>query len=275
MDCINIYNLEVFANHGVLKEENVLGQKFVVSVNMYMDTTKAASEDNVEKTVNYAQVCMDITNHFKENTYQLIETVANEIAMMILRKYSVLEKVDVEVKKPWAPVHLPLDSVSVKVTRKRHTIYVGLGSNMGDKTENLNKALKIIDEDEDSYVYKVSEFISTKPYGYTNQDDFVNGAACIRTLRNPHEFLKLIGVIEKKLNRVRQIHWGPRTIDVDILLYDNEIIRNDELIIPHIEMHKRDFVLKPLCDIAPQAYHPVLCKSVAALYDELISLQED
>ena len=268
-DCINIYNLDVFGNHGVLKEENILGQKFSICAKLYLDTSIAAKEDDVSQTVNYADVCTLISEHFKSHTFNLIETAANEIADLILKKYDLICEVEIEVKKPWAPVKYPLESVSVSVKRKRHIVYVGLGSNMGDKQSNLRKALEIIDNDELSYVFKVSEFITTAPYGYENQDDFMNGAACIKTLRSPKEFLDLIGEIEKQLNRVRQIHWGPRTIDVDILLYDDCIINTKDLIIPHYEMHKRDFVLGPLNKIAPEAVHPVLNKTVACLYNEL------
>lgn len=271
MDSINIYNLEVFANHGVLKEENILGQKFIVNVCMYMDTSCAAKTDDVEKTVNYADVCMTITDHFKENVYKLIETAANETADMLLIRYPLISEIDVEIKKPWAPVRLPLESVSVKISRKRHTVYVGLGSNMGDGKENIQKALDIINEDERSYVDKVSELIVSKPYGYENQDDFVNGAAIIKTLRTPYEFLELIGVIEQELKRERKIHWGPRTIDVDILLYDDIIMRTKELTIPHYDMHKRDFVLGPLCEIAPGVHHPVYGKTALLMYDELLN----
>ena len=269
LDCINIYNLEVFGNHGVLKEENVLGQKFIINVHMYLDTLIAASNDDVNSTVNYAEVSMLITNHFKNNTYNLIETAANEIANLILKTYDKVQKITIEVKKPWAPVRLPLESVSVSITRMRHTVYIGLGSNMGEKEDNLNKAIEIINSDELSYVESVSNWISTKPYGYTKQDDFLNGAACVKTLRSPKEFLEYIGVIEKELNRVRQIHWGPRTIDVDILLYDDCIINTKDLIIPHYEMHKRDFVLLPLKEIAPNVVHPVLNKNIACLCNEL------
>lgn len=269
MDCINIYDLLVFANHGVLREENVLGQKFVINAAIYLDTTDAAKNDDVEKTVNYALVCRMITEHFMNNTYKLIETAANETADMLLNAFPIIAELEIEVKKPWAPVHLALDSVSVKIRRKRHKVYIGLGSNMGDREKNIETALKIIDDDELSFVVKSSKLIETKPYGYEQQGNFVNGAAIVGTMRTPEEFLELIGFIEEKLDRVRQIHWGPRTIDVDILLYDDKIINTDKLTIPHYEMHKRDFVLSPLNEIAPQAVHPVFGKTIACLWNDL------
>lgn len=269
MDCINIYELLVFANHGVLKEENVLGQKFIVSARLFLDTKKAAKNDNVDETVNYALVCKLITKHFQNNTYKLIETAANETAQLILKEFELVESIELEVKKPWAPVHLALESVSVKIQRKRHNVYISLGSNMGDKIDNLNKALQIINDDELSYVSLKSDYIQTKPYGYEEQDDFVNAAALIKTLRSPEQFMELISRIEKELDRQRLIHWGPRTIDVDILLYDDEIIYNKDLIVPHIDMQNRNFVLEPMIQIAPGVNHPVLQKSMLSLYLDL------
>ena len=269
MDCINIYDLLVFANHGVLKEENVLGQKFVVSVSLYVDTREASKDDDVDKTVNYAEVCKLITNHLQSNTYKLIETAANETAKAILTAFPKIYELELEIKKPWAPVHLAIDSVSVKIRRKRNVAYIGFGSNMGDRKKYLQDAIKLINDDELSYVDKVSSFIETKPYGYTDQDDFLNGAAKVYTLRDAHSFLELLSDIENKLGRVRQIHWGPRTVDLDILLFNDEIINSKNLIVPHIEMHKRDFVLKPMMEIAPEAVHPVLNSTVSALYYKL------
>lgn len=266
MDSIRIYDLMVFANHGVLKEENVLGQKFVISANLYMDTKNAAKNDDVSLTVNYADVCMFITRHFQNNTYKLIETAANETAYAILKEFPKIQEIEIEVKKPWAPIHMALDSVSVKIKRKRHDVYVGLGSNIGDTEKNIMKALEIINQDELSYVDTVSSLIITKPYGYEEQDDFLNGAALIKTLRTPMEFLELIGQIENELKRVREIHWGPRTIDVDILLYDDEIIYTQDLIIPHKDMINRSFVMEPMLEIAPNIKHPVLDKTIVELY---------
>ena len=89
------------------------------------------------------------------------------------------------------------------------------------------------------------------------QDDFLNGAVMLRTLRTPEELLELIGEIERSQKRERIIHWGPRTVDLDILLYDQEIIHTESLTVPHIEMANRMFVLEPMCEIAPYAKNPL------------------
>jgi dihydroneopterin aldolase/2-amino-4-hydroxy-6-hydroxymethyldihydropteridine diphosphokinase len=97
------------------------------------------------------------------------------------------------------------------------------------------------------------------------QEDFLNGALYMKTLRTPAELLALIASIENELKRVREIHWGPRTIDLDILLYDDQIIQSENLNIPHVEMEKRQFVLEPMAEIAPWLRHPILGKTMKEL----------
>ena len=119
----------------------------------------------------------------------------------------------------------------------------------------------------------VSDFLVTAPYGGVEQDDFLNGAMKIRTLLTPHELLERLHEIEQEAKRERVVRWGPRTLDLDILLYDDLILDEEELHIPHIEMYKRDFVLKPLCQIAPYARHPVYNRTAAELLADLERLK--
>lgn len=269
-DLINIIDLEVFAKHGVLPEENVLGQKFLVSATMYTDTTKAGLTDSIENSVNYADVCHFITKYLTENTFKLLEAAAENLATQLLLSYPLLNKVDIEIKKPWAPIGLPLNYVSVKISRGWHIAYIALGSNMGDKEKYLNDAITMINDDDMCIVNKVSSFIVTPPYGYTEQDEFLNGAIKVQTLYSPKMLLSFLQDLELKANRVRQIHWGPRTLDLDIILYDNIICEDDTLVIPHPEMHKRDFVLTPLKEIAPNCLHPVFNKTISELLNEIL-----
>lgn len=268
-DFIYIEGLEVFAHHGVYKEETSLGQKFIVSAKLNLDVSKAAQEDNLELSVNYAEVCKYITEFTQKNSYKLIETVADNLARAILVRYSGISECEVTVKKPWAPIGLPLECVSVTVSRKWHTVYLSIGSNMGDKKAYLDEAVKSFEKSPLNKVIKVSSYIETKPYGGVEQDDFLNGAVMVRTLMNPCELLDFIHEIEKDNDRKRDIHWGPRTLDIDILLYDDLVMESDELIIPHSDMCNRDFVLKPLSEIAPRTIHPLYGVTVAELYARL------
>ncbi|MBR3025180.1 MAG: dihydroneopterin aldolase, partial [Oscillospiraceae bacterium] len=131
MDIIKIKNLEVFSNHGVLKEENVLGQKFLISADIYLDTREAGTTDDLNKSVNYSEICHLVKNIMENNTFKLIETAAEKLATAILLAYGLIKKIVLEVKKPWAPILLPLEYVSVTVERKWHNVFLSLGSNMG------------------------------------------------------------------------------------------------------------------------------------------------
>ena len=120
-----------------------------------------------------------------------------------------------------------------------------------------------------SKVEKVSGFITTPPYGVTDQPDFLNGCLRMKTLYYPKELLRELNRIEKEAGRERIIHWGPRTLDLDIIFYDDLISQEDDLCIPHVEMHKRSFVLEPLEEIAPYKRHPGNGKTVRQMLEEL------
>ncbi len=269
MDRINIKGLEIFAHHGVYREETVLGQKFIVDVSMHVSTRAAGRSDDLDKSVNYGLVCTDIQEVMKNKNYKLIETVAEEIADTILLKYDDVRGVDVTVKKPWAPVLVHVDNVSVSISRKKHVAYLGLGSNMGDRESYLDMAIDELNKDRYTKVTKVSDFIETEPYGGVEQDDFLNGCLEIETLREPEELLELVNSIEKDAGRKRIIHWGPRTLDIDILLFDDLVYDSEDLHIPHVEMHKRAFVLQPLSAIAGYKRHPLLGSTVEELAKKL------
>lgn len=270
MDQIIIKNLEVFAYHGVLKEENTLGQKFLVSAELGTDIREAAHDDDIQKSINYASVCKSIDAFLKEHTYNLIETTAERLAEYLLLTYDRIDTIQLEIKKPWAPILMTLDTVSVSIQRKWHRAYLGIGSNLGDKEANLKEAIRLLDEDEVTKVLRVSSLIVTEPVGGVEQDDFLNGALLIKTLRSPMELLNLIARIEKELKRERIIHWGPRTIDLDILFYDDEVLQTKDLTIPHPELANRLFVLEPLSEIAPWMKHPVLGETVIALKNKCL-----
>lgn len=273
MDKIHIKNLEVFARHGVFPEENVLGQKFVVSAVLHTSTRAAGKTDDLTKSIHYGEVSQFVTEFMEQNTFQLLETAAERLAEELLLNTERLEKIRLEIKKPWAPVGLPLETVSVEIERGWHTAYIALGSNLGDKEANLRLGVEGLRSIRGCRVEAVSDFLVTVPYGGVEQDDFLNGAMKIRTLLTPHELLERLHEIEQEAKRERVVRWGPRTLDLDILLYDDLILDEEDLHIPHIEMYKRDFVLKPLCQIAPYARHPVYNRTAAELLADLERLK--
>ena len=187
----------------------------------------------------------------------------------ILLSFPLIRSVRLELHKPQAPIRLPFEDVAVRICRGWHTAYVALGSNMGDRKAYLEAAIEELKKVETIREIKVSEIIETEPYGYTDQDKFLNAAIGFETLLTPEALLSVCHEIEKKGNRERKIHWGPRTIDLDILLYGDCVMHTETLTIPHSEMHKRQFVLEPLSEIAPYVKHPVLGKSVSMLLEDL------
>ncbi len=269
-DEIRIEGLKIYANHGVFVEENRDGQFFYVNAVLYTDAGKAGKTDNLEHSVDYGAVCIYITQWMKENTCLLLETVAERLAKDILLKYDLIFGVDLEIRKPHAPIPLPFDCVSVKIHRCWHRAYIALGSNMGDKEQYIVQALEALKARPEINVKKVSGLLVTKPYGGVEQDDFLNGAVEVETLLSPEELLEVLHEIENAADRKRSLRWGPRTLDLDLLFFDKLIYESETLIIPHADMANRDFVLKPMAEIAPHFIHPVLQKTMKCLLDELV-----
>ena len=268
MDRIHIEKLEVFARHGVCREENSLGQKFLISADLFKDLHEAGKTDELLSTVHYGKVCEFITKIASENTYKLIEKLAEEIAVKILVRFDV-EKVRIRVDKPWAPMLLHVDTVFVEVERQWHTAYISVGSNLGERDTTIRDAISMLDSFEEIDVKSVSDIIETKPYGVTDQPDFLNGCIEIRTLLRPNELLAELLLIEASFGRERKEHWGPRTLDLDILLYDDQCILSKDLVIPHPDMCNRYFVLKPLSQIAPYVIHPITKEPVYKLLENI------
>lgn len=272
MDKITIRQLEVFAHHGVFPEENVLGQKFVFNITLYLSTRKAGRSDELTASIHYGEVSHFVQQFVQGHTWKLLETVAEQLAEALLLEYPLLEAVDLEIQKPWAPIGLPLETVSVAIHRGWHTAYVALGSNMGDKKGYLDGAVRQLEERKDCRVVQVSDYLVTAPYGGVEQDDFLNAALELRTLLEPEELLDCLHQIEQAADRKREIHWGPRTLDLDILLYDDLVLDSPDLHIPHREMALRDFVLEPMVQLAPWKRHPLLGRTMEEL---LAALKEN
>jgi 2-amino-4-hydroxy-6-hydroxymethyldihydropteridine diphosphokinase len=150
-----------------------------------------------------------------------------------------------------------------------HIVYISFGSNIGDREEYIIQALSLLHKHQKIVIKEISSLYETVPVGYVHQRKFINGVVRIDTELSYKELLGYIGYIEDRLGRRRVVHWGPRTIDLDILLYDDICITTSEICIPHSEMHKRAFVLVPLNEIAPDVVHPVLHMTISELIEDI------
>ena len=268
-DQIRIEELEVYAHHGVYPEENEKGQHFYVNATLYANTRPAGMADDLRLSTNYGEVCQFITEFMQQHTFQLIETVVEWTAYEVLQQFPLVQGLDLEIRKPEAPIPLPFGSVSVAIHREWHEAYIAVGSNMGDSRGHIAKALGQLEKHKDIQVTKVSGLLETLPYGGVEQENFVNGMFEIRTLLTPEELLRELHKIEASEGRERKIHWGPRTLDLDIIFYDDLIYSSEDLVIPHVDMENRYFVLKPLSELAPNFRHPITHKTVAQILAEL------
>lgn len=269
MDEIRIDNLEVYAGHGVFEFENTNGQSFFVNAILYTNTRQAGQKDDLTLSTHYGEVSKCINRLLREHTFQLIETVAEYIAEQVLLNFPLVQMLDLEIRKPQAPVALPFESVSIKIRRGWKKAYIGIGSNMGDTRGYLQSALEGIERNERIRKVRASKLIVTKPYGGVAQDDFLNGAVEVETLFTPEELLFFLQSLEQGANRERKVHWGPRTLDLDILFYEDFISDKPLLTVPHPDMQNRDFVLKPLNELCPYYIHPIIGKSVRQMLWEL------
>ena len=174
-------------------------------------------------------------------------------------------------KKKTRKSALRLKKSSVKRRVKKgepQLVYLGLGSNVGDREEYIEQVVFLLGKTKGITVVKRSTNYETEAEGVEDQPPFLNAAIEIETTLSPQKLLSVIQETENTLGRERGIEWGPRTIDIDILLYGDEIISDDKLQIPHPLLHERLFVLQPLAEIAPEAIHPTLEKTISDLYEE-------
>ena len=148
--------------------------------------------------------------------------------------------------------------------------YIALGSNLGDKEKNLRRAFVLLTQ-QGVEVVRVSSFLSTEPYGVTDQPQFLNAVACVRTSLAPLALLDVLLATELAMGRVRLRHWGERNIDLDLLLYEDVVLDTPRLRLPHPDMQNRDFVLLPLAEIAPELKHPTLQKTIWELKENLMN----
>ncbi|MBM7866442.1 2-amino-4-hydroxy-6-hydroxymethyldihydropteridine diphosphokinase [Heliobacterium gestii] len=257
MDRILMRGMSFYGYHGALPEEQVLGQPFTVDLALDVDLRRAGKSDAVEDSVHYGEVYNRVRAILEGRPRATIEAVAEAIVVAVYRDFPAVQGLKVRVEKPKAPVPGLFQSMAVELNRPAPArCYIALGSNMGDRAENLADALRRLQRTPGVAVIDHSSWYATKPVGVVDQEDFLNGAASLLSWLTPQELLALLLETEAAMGRVRLIKWGPRLIDLDLLLYGDAVVEEENLMVPHPYLSERRFVLVPLAEIAPDHRHP-------------------
>lgn len=242
--------MEFEGHTGCFDFEKKDGQKFIVSLDLFVDRIRGCYTDDLADTVDYSKIYEVTKETVTGDDGNLIERLAQKIADAVLEADKRILKVRVNVSKPEAPVKGIFETMEVTIERKRKEfVIVSLGSNMGDREANIlaaEKALQAIDGNEG---FKFASIYETEPVGLEDQPYFLNTCIGFYTDIEPFELLDKIHVIENDLLRTREVHWGPRTIDIDIIFYGDRVIMKPELTIPHPRWNVRSFVTVPLREI--------------------------
>lgn len=266
MDNVSIVDLEIFAHHGVFDFEKENGQTFFVSCECALSTRAAGEADQLDLALDYGSLAHRLTELFTSQSFDLIEAAAEYCTRALLHEFPLIHALTLTIKKPSAPVNLPLAYPMVRIHRCWQPAILALGSNIAPRHAHLDAALAAFETDPDIRVRKIAPWIETDPVGYEDQGPFINGAVMIETLLTPEALLDRIHEIEAAEGRERLIHWGPRTLDIDIIYYADLLLATDNLTIPHPLCLTRDFVMQPLTTIAPYWIDPRYNQTVSTLW---------
>ena len=267
-DSILLTGVSAIGYHGVFDFEKREGQEFSVDLKLTVNHDWASSTDDVRWTVNYATVAQIAHKAIVGPPVDLIETLADQITREVINLAGVLE-VEVTVHKPHAPIAVSFGNVSVTRTRSANLsqsirVALGIGSNMGNRQAHLQSVLDALNAASEVNVIDVSPVYETAPVGGPDQQDFLNAVVIINTALSPQEVLDLAHDCEIRAGRVREVHWGPRTLDVDVLAYGALQSEEVDLTLPHPRIAERGFVLIPWADVDPD-FVPLVGKTVADL----------
>ena len=259
-DRIELRGLRVRGNHGVFEFEKREGQDFVIDVTLHTSVSRAAATDDLNETIHYGELAEEVAGIVEDNTFDLIETLAERIADHCLR---LCGHVEVVVHKPSAPIQRTFNDVSVGIERFRTAAeagpapaaeaYLNLGANLGDARDSLDRAVEALDRHPAITVEARSSLYRTAPWGGVEQSDFLNLGLIVTTTLSATELLAVAQGIEVACGRTRELRWGPRTLDIDLIRFghgDDELVSNTErLILPHPRAHERAFVLAPWIEL--------------------------
>jgi dihydroneopterin aldolase/2-amino-4-hydroxy-6-hydroxymethyldihydropteridine diphosphokinase len=257
MDRILVDDLRLLTVIGALPHEREAAQPLRVDLSIGVDLRDAGTSDELDDTVNYGLVAERIVELGESTKHVLLERLATDVADLVLG-FDRVEEVDVTLTKLRPPVPTPVGTTAVRIVRTRaeaevpplrsHEAIVALGSNLGDREGYLRAAVAELGN-----VVAMSQVYETEPIGGPDaQDAYLNMVVKVDTSLDPFAFLRRCQRIEAGALRQRVVHWGPRTLDVDILFFDEMAIATPELIVPHPRIGERRFVLVPLAEVAPE-----------------------
>ena len=255
-DRIEVRGLRVRGRHGVLDAERRDGQEFLIDAVLAVDTRLAAASDDLSLTVDYAGLSERLAAIVAGEPVNLIETLAERLAQACLANPAV-RQAEITVHKPNAPIGRPFGDVSVTICRERPVrVVIALGSNLGGRLQELQRAVDALAQTPGLLITAVSPVYETEPVGGPEQPAYLNAVVLAETCRPPADLLRRAHGIEAAARRTRQVHWGPRTLDVDIIAYGEEQSSDPVLTLPHPRAQERAFVLAPWRDADPGATLP-------------------
>jgi dihydroneopterin aldolase/2-amino-4-hydroxy-6-hydroxymethyldihydropteridine diphosphokinase len=250
-DRITLTGVTAYGHHGVLEEEKRDGQEFVVDVVMEVDLAAASVSDDLSDTVSYAEVAADVVDVVSGPSLDLIEAVAGRVAERVLSR-PLVEAVEVTVHKPQAPVGVPFGDVQVRLRRERDVpVVIALGANLDDPAGAVSRAARRLHRVRGLRAVRTSPLFGTEPVGGPEQPDYVNAVAVGRTRLTADSLLAALHRVEEDFGRTREVRWGARTLDLDLVQYGEPgsatEVRSDDpaLRLPHPRAHERGFVLAP------------------------------
>lgn len=277
-DCITLIGIRAQGTHGCLDFEHTRPQNFSVDARLFLDLTTAGSSDDLADTVDYGQIAHRIVSVVEGPHCDLIESLAERIAQAILRNPRV-RRVIVTVHKPSAPLTVPFDDVAATIERSRadggslaadadagpaavgstpsrpmRTVVLSLGGNLGDVATAMREAIVSLDSIPGTQVTGISPLYRSVPWGMDESaPDFLNAVVQLNTVVDPMALLEEIHLIEIAHGRSREVHWGSRPLDIDIIDFGGLTSANPELTLPHPRAWQRAFVLAPWLDLDPDA----------------------
>ncbi|MFM8528078.1 MAG: 2-amino-4-hydroxy-6-hydroxymethyldihydropteridine diphosphokinase [Ilumatobacteraceae bacterium] len=255
-DRIIIDGLRVVSVVGGLEHEREAPQPLRIDVEMHVDLHDAGLSDDLTETVHYGEVCLRLTEVARASSDQLLERLAQRMAETVL-EFTRVAAVDLTLTKLRPPIPVDVQSSAVRIHRVRtslsrlaaHRASIALGTNLGDRVAHLRFAIERFGES----LVRQSQVFETDPIGGPeNQGAYLNMVAEIETELDPYALLRWLHRIEADAGRVRNVHWGPRTLDLDLLFFDDVVIEGGNLAVPHPRYAERRFVLAPLSEVAPE-----------------------